>query len=317
MAAERASAQLVRKPWGSADLRPWNDVDHDGVSIGELWFQRADKNAPDPALLLKLLFTTQPLSIQVHPTDAFARSIGLANGKTEAWYILSAIPDAEVGIGLKRVLSSTELRAAIADSSIVGMVHWRSVHAGDVCSVPAGTIHAIGAGVVLVEIQQRSDATFRIFDYERQRELHVESALTVANAGPVEHQSPSEKLNEVRTVLIANRHFVLEKIKLQPGSRWVLHAKRETWTLVLEGHGRIGAIDALKGEAVFIIDERIHIEVGPDGLEGLLAYTGPGADLGLLAQLDDTPTIATGGTLRASAQQESPGTTHKQPEAQT
>lgn len=317
MAAERASAQFVRKPWGSADLRPWSNVDRDGVPIGELWFQRTDKNAPDSALLLKLLFTTQPLSIQVHPADAYARSIGLANGKTEAWYILSAVPNAEVAIGLKRLLSPAALRAAIDDSSIVGMVHWRSVHAGDVCSVPAGTIHAIGAGIVLVEIQQRSDATFRIFDYERQRELHVESALAVANTGPVEHQSPSKKLNEVRTVLIANSHFVLEKIKLRPVSRWVLDAKRETWMLVLEGHGRIGAIDAVKGEAVFIKDERIYIEVGSDGLEGLLAYTGPDADLGLLAQLDDTPTIATGRTLRASAQQESPGTTHKQPEAQT
>ena len=317
MAAERASAQFVRKPWGSADLRPWSNVNRDGVPIGELWFQRTDKNAPDSALLLKLLFTTQPLSIQVHPADAYARSIGFANGKTEAWYILSAVPNAEVAIGLKRLLSPAALRAAIDDSSIVGMVHWRSVHAGDVCSVPAGTIHAIGAGIVLVEIQQRSDATFRIFDYERQRELHVESALAVANAGPVEHQSPSKKLNEVRTVLIANSHFVLEKIKLQPGSRWVLDAKRETWMLVLEGHARIGAIDAVKGEAVFIEDERIYIEVGSDGLEGLLAYTGPDADLGLLEQLDDTPTIATGRTLTASAQQESPGKTHKQPEAQT
>lgn len=316
MVAERASVQIVRKPWGSADLRPWSNVDHDGVSIGELWFQRADKSAPDPALLLKLLFTTQPLSVQVHPEDDFARSIGLPNGKTEAWYILSAAPDAEVAVGLKRLLSSAELRAAIDDSSIVGIVQWRLVHAGDVCSVPAGTIHAIGAGIVLAEIQQRSDATFRIFDFERQRELHIENAVAIAKTGPVEEQSPPAKLSEARTTLIANRHFVLEKIKLQRGSRWLLHARRETWMLVLEGQSGIGAIDASKGEAVFVEDERIDIEVGPDGLEGLLAYTGPDPDIGLLTQLNDTSAITMGNVLRAS-QQEPSGRVHKQSEAQT
>ncbi|CAN5416242.1 class I mannose-6-phosphate isomerase [soil metagenome] len=315
MAAERASAQLVRKPWGSADLRPWSNVDRDGVSIGELWFQRTDKNVPEPELLLKLLFTTQPLSIQVHPDDAFAKSIGSANGKTEAWYILSAAQGAEVAIGLNRLLSSAELRASIDNSSIVGLVHWRSVHAGDVCFVPAGTIHAIGAGIVLAEIQQRSDATFRIFDYERQRELHIENALAVADAGPAERQSPLKKLSEVRSVLIENRHFVLEKIKLQPGSRWALDAKRETWMLILEGHGLIGAFDVSKGEVVFVEDERIDIEAGPDGLEGLLAYTGPDPDLGLLEQLGDRPTIAMGSALMVSAQ-EPPGSVLKLPEVQ-
>ncbi len=311
------STQLVRKPWGSADLRPWSDVDHDGVPIGELWFQRTDKSAPNPVLLLKLLFTTQPLSIQVHPDDAFAQSIGLANGKTEAWYILSATPDAEVAIGLKRLLSPAELRAAIEDSSIVGMVQWRPVQRGDVYSVPAGTIHAIGAGVVLVEIQQRSDATFRIFDYERQRDLHVENALAVANTGPVEAQSPPEKLSDSRTALIANRYFVLEKINFLPGSRWALHARRETWILLLEGGGRIGVTDASKGDAMFVEAEHVDIDVGPDGLDGLLAYTGPDPDLSLLEELRDTTTVAVSGALRASAEQEPPGDVRKQPEVQT
>ena len=84
MAIEHACMQIVRKPWGSTDLRPWSEISHDGAAVGELWFQRPDIHAPDPALLLKLLFTKEPLSIQVHPDDAFAQSIGLANGKTEA-----------------------------------------------------------------------------------------------------------------------------------------------------------------------------------------------------------------------------------------
>jgi mannose-6-phosphate isomerase len=316
MAAEQASAQLVCKPWGSTNLRPWSNVEHDGVPIGELWFQRTDKNAPDPALLLKLLFTTQPLSIQVHPNDAFAQSIGLANGKTEAWYILSAAPHAEVAIGLKRLIASTELRAAIADGSVVDMVQWRPVQRGDVYSVSAGTVHAIGAGIVLVEIQQRSDATFRIFDYERQRDLHVENAVAVADLGPAEEQSPPEELSDSRTALIASRYFVLEKISLPPGSRWALHARRETWMLVLEGGGRIGITDVSMGDVMFVEAERVDIQVGPDGLDGLLAYPGPDPDLGLLEELSSTTTVATSGALQAPAEQGPPGDVHKQPEVQ-
>ncbi len=127
MAIEHASVQVARKPWGVADLQPWSGIDGSGDAVGELLFQRADKNAPIPALLLKLLFTSEPLSIQVHPDDAFARSIGLPNGKTEAWYILSATPDARVAVGLKRILTPQELRASIKDGSIAGLTQWRSV----------------------------------------------------------------------------------------------------------------------------------------------------------------------------------------------
>ena len=186
MAIEHASVQVARKPWGVADLNPWSGIDASGDAVGELWFQRVDKNAPAPTLLLKLLFTSEPLSIQVHPDDAFARSIGLANGKTEAWYILSATPDARVAVGLKRSLTPQQLRAAIRDGSIAGLTRWRSVDKGDVIFVPAGTIHAIGSGIVLAEIQQHSDATFRLFDYGRQRELHEDSAVAVSDAGPVQ-----------------------------------------------------------------------------------------------------------------------------------
>ena len=99
MAIEHASVQAVRKPWGVADLNPWSRIDGSEGAIGELWFQRVDKDAPSAALLLKLLFTSEPLSIQVHPDDEFARSIGLPNGKTEAWYVLAATPDARVAVG--------------------------------------------------------------------------------------------------------------------------------------------------------------------------------------------------------------------------
>ena len=98
---------------------------------------------------------------------------GWHRGKTEAWYILSAAPGAKIALGLKKRLAPRQLREAVDDGSIAGLVAWRTVLPGDVVSVPAGTIHAIGAGLVIAEIQQRSDATFRMFDFGRKRELHV------------------------------------------------------------------------------------------------------------------------------------------------
>jgi mannose-6-phosphate isomerase len=231
-------------------------------------------NAPDPALLLKLLFTKEPLSIQVHPNDAFAQSIGLGHGKTEAWYILSATPGAKIAIGLKRQLTTPQLRASIEDGSISDLVQWHRVLKDDVIFVPAGTIHAIGPGLVVAEIQQRSEATFRLFDHGRQRELHVDNAVAAANAGPAECQSVPRRLTDARTLLVASSHFVLERIDLSPKSNWELHAEHETWVLVLEGHARVGLRTVFVGEAIFLEADRTSIMVGSNGLKGLLAYLG-------------------------------------------
>ena len=274
MAIEHASVQVVRKPWGVTDLRPWSDIEVSGGAVGELWFHRQDQTAPVSALLLKLLFTSELLSIQVHPDDAFARSIGLPNGKTEAWYILSALPDARVAVGLKRRLSPDELRASIKNGSIADLVQWRRAIEGDVVFVPAGTIHAIGAGIVLAEIQQRSDATFRLFDYGRQRELHEDNAVAVSDAGPVQVQSSSRRLSTERMLLTANPHFVLERIDLLANTSWALNTDRETWFLVLDGHAAIGLAAASVGEVIFIGDDRASIEVGATGFSGLIAYPG-------------------------------------------
>src|SRR6478609_7879319 len=124
MPTEHAAVRVVHKPWGVADLQPWSSIDGSGAAVGELWFERADKDAPTPALLVKLLFTSEPLSIQVHPDDEFARSAGFPNGKTEAWYILEALPGARVALGLKQHLKPEQLRSAIRDGSIAGLVEW-------------------------------------------------------------------------------------------------------------------------------------------------------------------------------------------------
>jgi len=300
---EHAVMQMHRKPWGSTDLLPWAAAPANGDAIGELWFERADAAAPESALLLKLLFTTEPLSIQVHPDESFARSIGLPNGKTEAWYILSAKPGAQVAVGLKHPLSSAELRASIEDGSIAEEVQWRSVNNGDVISIPAGTIHAVGAGIVLAEIQQQSDATFRLFDYGRQRELHVDHAVAVAKTGPAESQLPPHKLTEARTVLVVSPHFVLEQFDLPANSIWRLDAPEETWVLVIGGHARIGLTNASLGDAIFVAVDRAGIETGDEGITGLLAYLGPNVNSSALEQQSNIGTVTDPVSPRAPSTQ--------------
>jgi mannose-6-phosphate isomerase len=288
MTIELARVEIKQKPWGSIDLLPWNGTSMDGKPVGELWFQRADRTAPATALLLKLLFTTEPLSIQVHPDDVFARSIGLANGKSEAWYILSAGPDAQIALGLKHMLSSSQLRSAIADGSVVDMVRWHPARAGDVVFVPAGTIHAIGGGIVLAEVQQQSDATFRLFDYGRPRALHIDNAVAAAVAGPAKRQSSPMHLDEARKAVVIDAHFVLEQLECQPGSLWTIDVPKEAWLLAIGGSARIGSIEVTPGEAIFAAGDRADIEVGDQGLKALLAYLGPDVNLGALQQRRDT-----------------------------
>jgi mannose-6-phosphate isomerase len=284
MTLERTVTRNIPKPWGSTDLRPWNA--HHGDAIGEIWFERTAITSPNSALLLKLLFTTEPLSIQVHPGDAFARSIGLTHGKSEAWYILAALPNARIALGLKRRVSPSELRASIAAGSIAELVQWRRAKAGEVIFVPAGTIHSIGAGLVIMEIQQRSDATFRLFDYGRGRELDAENAIAVARGEQAERQAPLRKLTKERTLLVASRHFVLERFELPPGSDWELRAATETWLFALDGGAWVGALDACTNEAIFLEADSARIRVRSRGLTGLVAYVGSDPIPNLLRSLE-------------------------------
>jgi mannose-6-phosphate isomerase len=241
LAIERAHAHALSKPWGVVDLRPWSKASCEGRPIGEIWYERANVAATEPSLLIKLLFTSEPLSIQVHPDDAFARSIGLPNGKTEAWYVLSAAPGAKVAIGLKQRQTPKQLRDAIETGTILNLVSWRTVSPDEVISVPARTIHAIGAGIVIAEIQQRSNTTFRLFDHGRLRELQIERGIAAADAGPADFPVKSTRLTDQRALLLANAHFVVERIDLAPASVWRMAVERETWFLVVNGGARMRA----------------------------------------------------------------------------
>ncbi len=284
MTIELARAHTAPKPWGLADVRPWSGATSDGVSIGEISYQRPGRTVSAPALLLKVLLTSQPLSIQVHPDDDTAHAMGLPNGKTEAWYILGAKPGAKVAVGLKQSMTKLQLRAAINDGSIAEHVAWRGVAAGDVIVVPAGTIHAVGAGLVIAEIQQRSDTTFRLFDYGRSRELHVERALAAAHTEPAELQLWPHRLTDERSLLVDNPHFVFERIELQPGSSWCLQAIRETWVLIIAGSVTASTFSVATGDALFVEADRVELGAGADGVIALVAYVGAGGPVVELLQ---------------------------------
>ena len=113
--------------------------------------------------------------------------------------------------------------------------------------MPAGTIHAIGAGLVIAEIQQRSDATFRMFDHGRGRELHVDEAIAVADLGPADFRVKPSRLTDSRTLLASNTYFTVEKIELEPHSAWCLETDREAWLLVVSGGARIGSFEVALG----------------------------------------------------------------------
>lgn len=178
----RLDRRYIEKPWGRTVLPPQFDAPPD-ARVGEVWFG----GLSDLPLLAKYIFTSERLSIQVHPNDQQARQRGLPHGKCECWYIIDAEPCATLGLGLTREVEAEELRSAALDGSIEQLIDWRPVSTGDFIMVPPGTIHAIGAGVSLLEIQQNLDVTYRLYDYGRPRELHLDQAIDVAVRAPFDH----------------------------------------------------------------------------------------------------------------------------------
>lgn len=173
--------RMVEKPWGR-DTLPRPFVAPQGERIGEIWFE------PPPQLdqlLVKYIFTSERLSVQVHPSDAQTLADGLGRqGKEECWLVIDAEADARLGIGFEGHATGDEIRNAALSGAILDMLTWHPVSAGDFFYIPAGTVHAIGAGVSLVEIQQNSDITYRLYDYGRPRELHLEDGIAVAKGEP-------------------------------------------------------------------------------------------------------------------------------------
>lgn len=246
MTAVRLQPEPVAKPWGRRDLWPWAaDIGSDDAPIGELIYRHPD--VADPALLLKTIFTSERLSVQVHPSDAEAQARGLPHGKDEAWIVLAAEPGATIGYGLTAVVGEKELRAAAQDGAIVDMLDWRPVVAGSVFEVPAGTIHAIGDGVTVLEVQQNLDITYRLHDYGRGRALHLDDGLAVARREPAPAAAAPRQVGD-RAILVQCSRFVIERVRLDGRAALAPAHERPVWLAALSGEATIGGAPLSAGE---------------------------------------------------------------------
>ena len=199
----KLTTKIVDKPWGRRGIDRRFGVDPDR-QVGEIWFEPPVGLTLD--VMAKYLFTTERLSIQVHPDDQTARARGYPRGKDECWIVLDADEDAELGIGTVRDVPSDELMQAARDGSIVDLMDWRKPERGDFIYNPAETIHAIGPGLTVMEIQQSVDLTYRLYDYGRPRELHLKEAADVVDARP--HHNPLDtNVDGESRVLVDGPHF--------------------------------------------------------------------------------------------------------------
>jgi mannose-6-phosphate isomerase len=200
--------------------------------IGEIWFL-ADRELP---LLVKFIMTSERLSIQVHPDDGEDGP----RGKTEMWHILDAQPGAAIAMGFREEITRERLLDATRTGEIEALVNWVPVKRGDTFFIPAHTVHAIGAGIELCEIQQNSDVTYRLWDYGRPREIHVEQALPIADCSVHPGAARPVRLGEGCEELVRSRHFVTELVCLPAGGEHTPpRAGCQLW-ICLDGRGTIG-----------------------------------------------------------------------------
>lgn len=241
----KLAARAVEKPWGR-DALPTPFAGDEGRRIGEIWFQGTD-GAQLP-LLVKYIFTSERLSIQVHPNDSEAAARGLRSGKEECWYILDCKPGATLGIGLTQDISESTMRVAIADGGIEELIDWKSVRPGDFFFIPAGTVHAIGSGISLVEVQQNADVTYRLYDYGRPRALHLEEGLAVASLSPYRVGALQAAIGRSMTLLPTGiAPFALELRSWVAGEAFDLPADL-SWFVPLKGAGSIDGEPFQAGE---------------------------------------------------------------------
>jgi mannose-6-phosphate isomerase len=234
---QRLTPSFREKVWGRKQLRPWfADSDQ---KIGEVWFEGFD----ELPLLVKFLFTSENLSVQVHPGDEYARRHHDCRGKTEMWHILAAEPGAKIAAGFREPISEEKLRAAALSGEIENLLQWFKAKPGDTFFIPAGTVHAIGAGLVLCEIQQHSDVTYRLYDYGRPRELHLDQAVAVSDRGPAEVRSGLDE-----EVLATCDYFHTSRITAPRE----IHASCAEILIAIDGSGQIDKNPVQAGEAFYV-----------------------------------------------------------------
>lgn len=284
------------RPWGTLDLSPIYPNRPFEEKIGEAWLtgdecviangplsgqtlakvsaeyqrQLVGDAARDPGrfpLLLKFLFPHEHLSVQVHPDDTQAVRVGQPWGKTECWYVAHAKPGAKIALGLKPGVTVAQLEEAIHAKRAEESLNWLNVYTGDMIYVAGGTVHTLGPGSVIVETQQQSDTTYRLYDYGRPRELHLKEGMaavkTKVGSGKVVRPAPTQipASSNRKASLVAAPYFVVDMFEMKDPQQLDTHdesGKNSAQILVaLEGCGIVEAAEAepvtfAKGDAIVI-----------------------------------------------------------------
>ena len=247
--------QFVEKPWGRDDLPPAFGA-HGGQRIGEIWYNGAGQTLLP--LVVKWMFTSEKLSIQVHPSDADAHQRGLPSGKEECWYIVDAEPGAVLGIGTKQPLTAEELRTASQTGDIEQLIDWKPVKAGDFYYIPTGRVYAIGAGITLVEVQQPADITYRLYDYGRPRELHLDDGVAVAHPAPYIDARSGHVAANFR--LTSGPHFWIHHI-VDSAGKDEIHEAGPYWLVPISGHASFGGKPIVRGDCLMVDSlEQLQVE---------------------------------------------------------
>ncbi|HZW96004.1 MAG TPA: type I phosphomannose isomerase catalytic subunit [Candidatus Eremiobacteraceae bacterium] len=311
------------RPWGAFDLSPIYPNRKFEEKIGEAWLtgdacqiangpligqtlaqvsQRYQRELVGDAaldahrfpLLLKFLFPHEKLSVQVHPDDAQARRVGEPWGKTECWYVAHAKPGAQIALGLKPGVTVARLEQAIHGKGAEDLLNWLNVYTGDMIYVCGGTVHTLGPGSVIVETQQQSDTTYRLYDYGRPRELHLKDGLAAVKlkvasgkvVRPAPTQIPRSKNREAS--LVAAPYFVVDMFEIKDPQQLSTQedsGKSSVQILVaVEGCGVVEAAGAepvtlTKGDAVVVPASLEKFTVRPQWTLEFLKARVPGAAL--------------------------------------
>jgi mannose-6-phosphate isomerase len=302
-------AEPVGEVWLTGNECRFADGPFAGRGLGEAWGEmtpewtgtRAGKDGPFP-LLVKFLFPEAKLSVQVHPNDEYAQKHEAAGaGKTEMWYTVAARAGAEVKAGLKPGIGPDAFRRAIAASTVEDCLETIPVRAGDAIFVPAGTVHTIGPGATLCEIQEYSDITYRIFDYNRltaegrPRALHIEQAFAVVNFA----EQSGGKIEPVRlergpveeTYFVACRYFATEKWEFTERVAAATSCEHFDLLIVLVGSGQIefgsDAVDYAPAQAWLVPAALGAYQLSPAARTSLLRTYVPDSLDGFVRRLAD------------------------------
>ena len=311
------------RPWGTHDLSPIYPNRQFEEKIGESWLTGDDCQiasgpltgqtlaqvtekyqlelvgdaARDPRrfpLLLKFLFPHEKLSVQVHPDDAQARRVNQPWGKTECWYVAHAKPGAQIALGLKPGVTVAQLEKSIQENRAEELLNWLNVFTGDMIYVSGGTVHTLGPGSVIVETQQQSDTTYRLYDYGRPRELHLREGLaavkTDVTSGKTVRPAPKQIAGSAnrQSPLVSAPYFVVDMFEMKDAQEFSTRddiGKTSAQILVaLEGCGVIespGAepVTLAKGDAVVVPASTGKFTVRPQWTLEFLRSRVPGAAL--------------------------------------